>query len=172
MTDRSSRQIYLQLTAHLYELASKYSRAELRAARDVARSENNGLSMAAIDMLLALHSGDEKKATRPISNHAYRAPEPDHKSENADRRRARMLKEILMSPELFVNTADISKSVPISLPLKPKESREKYVNRVITRFRRLDPAKQQEFMDSLQTVMGRNSSGSFVSRWSRAIKDL
>jgi hypothetical protein len=172
MTDRSSRQIYLQLTANLYELASKYSRDELRAARDVARSENNALSISAIDMLLALHSGDQHKAARRSSQNVSRSPDGEYKSESADRRRVGMLKEILMSHELFANASEVAKAVPISLPLKPKESREKYVNRILVRFRGLDAAKQQEFMEGLQAFLGRTSSSSFVSRWSRAIKDL
>jgi hypothetical protein len=173
MTDRNSRQIYLQLTAQLYDLASKFSHAELRAARDVARAENNGMSIAAIDMLLSLHRAEAPKSTRPAAdNHAYRLQEPEAKSENAERRRVRMLKEMLMSRELFANPSEIATSIPISLPLKPKESREKYVNRVLVRFRKLDSVKKQEFMDTLQAVMARASSSSFVSRWSRAIKDL
>lgn len=172
MTDRNSRQIYLQLTAYLYELASKFSRGELRAARDVARLENNRVSITAIDTLLALHSGEQQKPTGTPSNHINRVSNRDNRSEGSERRRVRMLKEILMSPELFANVTEISARIPIALPLKPKESREKYVNRVLARFRTLDAAKKQEFMDSLQKAIGRASSSSFVSRWSRLIKEL
>lgn len=173
MTDRSSRQIYLQLTACLYELAAKFSRSELRAARNVAAAENNTMTLAAIQTLLALHSDELRSEPQLVSDQKIKqSPDPMRNSESAERRRDRMLKEMLMSRELFLTPADIASGIPISMPLKPKESREKYVNRVVSRFRELDVAKRQLFMDSLQSAMSKTGSGSFVSRWSRLIKDL
>lgn len=169
MTQQSLRKTRMRLLASLYEVASRFTEKELIEVRDALDEESRWLNSVA-GALLALHN------SVPSTDVPRSSPQKPagHSREgiHSPRRRESALRQLLLSKELFASPKDIFASVPGAVPLRAKESREKYVNRILAEFRTLTLDEQIEFTDAVQKRLVTSSKTNFVSKWTRLIREL
>lgn len=166
--NQNIRKNRLRLLSSFYEVASRFTEKELVEIRDDASGDAVSKNLASL--ILASHSVDEP--FRQPRSTEVRISLPPRESVSNPKRREAALREILSSKELFSSPSDIARSVPVQTELRPKESREKYVNRILAQFRGLSAQEQLEFTGAIQKKLESRGAGNFVSRWSRLIREL
>lgn len=164
----NTRKNRMRLLASFYEIAARFTEKELIDIRDEIGGDS--LSKELSSLILSAHDNLPNGVGRPREGRVLQGQQRE--SVSTPRRREAALKEILSSRELFSSPRDISDNVPGAAELRPKESREKYVNRILTQFRTLSSSEQLNFTSALQKRLEIKGSGNFVSRWSRLIREI
>ena len=172
--NQNARKNRMRLLSGFYELASRFTEKELVEIRDDVGGDK--ISKDISSLVLALNAADEPVIYQRVTAQKL-AISHSRESVSTPRRREAALREILSSKELFSSPRDIAISVPGSPDLRGKESREKYINRILVKFRTLSSSEQLDFISAVQKRMedkGLEIKGSsnFVSRWSRLIREL
>lgn len=179
MTDVPTNQLKLRLVSKLYDLASQFADADLhRILRSLHAAQDHSL-VSAIKYLIDLHSPGTSQLVSTTEDRVESLPvaakdssREAGKSPSAARRREAAFKEMLLSKEAFPSTNDIAVRLPFPLPVRNKESRINYVNRIITRFRLMSENERDELMKAMYRGLSSASGASFMTRWSNFIKDL
>jgi len=167
--NQNIRKNRMRLLASFYEIASRFTEKELKEIRDDIGGDNVSKELSAL--MLRLNAIDE--LTEVSITKISKVPHSQGRgSVSTPKRREFALKEILSSRELFSTTLEIAKTIPIAVELRPKESRQKYVNRILAEFRSLSEQQQVAFTEVIQKRLEVKGAGNFVSRWSRLIREL
>lgn len=169
--NQNIRRNRLRLLSSLYEVAARFTEKELIEIRDDEEGDTSTRNFAGL--MLRLHSAGRasgsdlrQKSETPVVGERLKA------RVSTPRRREVALREILMSSDLFNGPSDIAAAIPVPIKLRHKESRVRYINRVVDAFRRLPDEGQIDFVRSIQERLSSKDSGSFVNRWSKLIRDL
>jgi hypothetical protein len=162
MTTKSETQTYLGFLARLYELASQYEPATLRLIRRYASSRGDQAALLVINALSQL-------TERSVGNDVPKAPT------NTDlTNREIVFRDALMSRELFPSVDAIANSLSghFNLPPRPKESRERYVKRLVAAMKNVAPDRRSGIESAIRNRIAHVPNADFVSRWSKLIRNL
>jgi hypothetical protein len=176
MTTGTPRQRYLYLVARLYDLAAEFTDSELDLMRKALRADDAKIGARAIDLLKGLHgaaSGRSPESAPRTDSHEIDGPSllPEVASSRKGVWNDRALASLLQDKTLFPSVRDISSFLPDPVSAKPKEARDRYVQRVMKYVMTLSEADKREFRDRLTTFISRKPTG-FVSQWKNLIKAL
>lgn len=154
------RKQYLKLTARLFEVASEFDeQALLEVAKFSDNSGNPAIRRAAYALLQLI---SEPKRQSYMEEGPRRSPVGSSDS----------LTEFFQSRELFPTTSDISMSLPFKLPVRQKESRDRYVKRLTGHISSLSSDDRQSFVEAIQKNISSKVGSGFVSNWSKLIRGL
>lgn len=196
------RQRGLLLIAKLYELAADFSDEELDAIYkdQVKRSQNSGV-LAAIKSLSDINAENHQPAStvnrvrvnldygssglkstklssldngdseniRPIPTHNRGRVNLEHGFGGSKTAELSSLAELLADRRSFPSVADISRLVGIEA--RAKESRDRYILRVLKKIQGLPAGDRAELFNKIAREM-KSKSGSFISNWSKLIKEM
>jgi hypothetical protein len=177
MSDRTLRQNYFKILSGLYDLASEFSVEELDRLEKAFLDRGNISHATVIRALAEIHKSTALGAAEPMRANERLSPNisTDYSSRGVNvsaTRRAAALRDLLMTKELLPTPVQIAKIIPIDLAIKEKESREKYVGRVVATFRNLSSVEQESFISKVVAHLSARSGRTFVSKWSNLIRDL
>ncbi|WP_158755055.1 hypothetical protein [Dyella sp. S184] len=177
MKESTFKQTQLRLVGRLMTIASAFSIAELEGVSSLLKNKDGSDLRAVVAYLIGLHTGqsaDSNGSNKSLRQDREFTSIPQEPAEKDKRgiSKTEALRELLMSKEEFKSTADIARRVPLSVPLKYKESRERYVRRILAQFSRMSEDGRRKFLKALHNNLARTSTSSFVARWSNLIKDL
>lgn len=163
MTNQTSRQRYLYLVAKLYELAAEYTNEELKLilAERVANSDHSGIRQA-IDALMLMHSSPNDVArTESVSeSKGHRLPDIS------------ALGELFADRAAFPSVSDIANTIPLVFLPKNKESRERYISRLLKKIESLSEGEKNLFRSLLTSRLTEKNPPTFISKWTKVIGDL
>lgn len=180
MNQKSVRQNYFRILSRLYDLASEFSIDELNDVREAFIERGNNSHAVVVGSLIDIHNnaavGVEKvvpssPSTSELVAESQLTPK-ERQSTNTEKRKLIAIRNLLMMSEIFKNISDIAGINSIHLKPKYKESREKYVKRVMSSYHNMSTEDKKSFRKEIADHVAKKSSQSFVSKWSSLIKDL
>jgi hypothetical protein len=176
MNNSSLRQKYLSLVARLYELAAEFTDSELKAIHETLVDKDERGIAKAVDALMLLHGVVATARNVPVSESAgarvfSSSSSSSQKFSRSDSLSSEFLEKLLSDRDLFPNTQDVVKLVPGDLRLQHKESRGRYIKRVIRHVASLDESSRNRFRKILADELAKRPPN-FVSQWKTLIKEL
>ncbi|WP_139206731.1 hypothetical protein [Luteibacter sp. UNCMF331Sha3.1] len=140
------------------------------------RPDDAKIGGRAIELLTGLHGAAPGRTTADSAELGPLEVElPDLLPEPAPGRTGawndRALFSLLQDKSLFPSVKEISAFLPASVAAKHKESRERYVQRVMKHVMTLSDSEKREFRERLGKFVSRKPAG-FVSQWKSLIKAL
>ena len=180
MSQNSVRQNYFRILSRLYDLASEFSAEELDEVRRAFVERGNPSHAMVVGALIEIHNntpvGTGRVVLPPLPSASLTerdaSDDLDRQRASSERRKLIALRNVLMMPEIFKGINDIAEIRSVRIKPKHKESRERYVKRVMSSYGELPASSQKEFRKDVAEYAARRSSHSFVSKWSTLIKDL
>jgi len=166
----TSRQKSLYLAAKLYELAAEFTDEELKVMlQEQTRMAASVAVQAAIRALIELHR-EPTPSVEEITNgvSAQDAKHDTHALQTSSE--ASSIAAMFDDRSAFPTVAAISEAVQIEC--RPKESRERYMARVVRHIESMSASERKVFFDGLATRLNNNQADNFISRWSRLIKEM
>ncbi|MDL9997239.1 hypothetical protein QTI24_01410 [Variovorax sp. J22P240] len=162
----TSRQKGLYLVARLYELAAEFSDQELQEiSNDQSRQPASPAIKHAIDALIQLHreveSIEPPEAVKNSKSSSGKVISPTAEASS--------LADLLGDRNSFPTVADIANALEI--PARSKESRERYIARVSRLVGAMDSRGRKLLLRRVADGMD-SKPGSFISSWSRLIKEM
>lgn len=175
MTNDSIRRKYLALVARFYELAADHADSELREMKErMVPRDAEGISKA-IEALMLLHAigntSESKKNFHVTENVATKRYQLVSRASRSDVLHGEYLELLLRDQALFSTVKDIAKVVPGNLQPQPKESRSRYVKRVVRYVDSLDETGKRQLKEALSDELTKKP-GNFVSQWQSLIREL
>lgn len=176
MNQKTVRQSYFRILSRLYDLASEFSVDELKDVQEAFIERGNNSHATVVGSLIEIHNnaavGMTKQASGlPLLKSEFPSP-TKRSSASTDNRRLLALRNLLMIPEVFETTRDIQNLPSVRVEHRPKESRERYIKRVIAAYNNMSNEQKKALRKGIADHVARKSSQSFVSRWTSLIKDL
>lgn len=178
MVMKSVRQSYFRILSRLYDLASEFSVDELREVQAAFLQRGNESHATVVGALIEIHnnasvggSGREAKRSELVSQSIENHSVGNERTRSSQRQIA-ALSDLLMLHGVFESLEEMDHVLNINVHPRPKESRRRYVGRVMSVYKGLS---ENEKVDIKSKVMSHTESRvprSFVSRWSNLIKDL
>lgn len=172
MKNVTTRQRSLFLAAKLYELAAEFTDAELQQMLRESPSDGSGLAVqSAIKVLMDLHRLAETQSGQSATYSSARVPPGAQEVSigNAPSRQASSLTALFSDKTAFPTVADIADVM--RSPVRPKESRERYVARMVKHVESLSSRDRADFFESIAMRLNK-APESFISKWSKVIGDL
>jgi hypothetical protein len=175
MTNDSIRRKYLALVARFYELAADHADSELREMKErMVPKDAEGISKA-IEALMLLHAignSDESKRNSHMAGYVTtKRYQLVSRASRSDVLHGDYLERLLSDQALFSTVKDIARVVPGNLQPQPKESRNRYVKRVVRYVDSLDEIGKRQLKDALSDELAKKP-GNFVSQWQNLIREL
>ena len=156
----TSRQKSLYLVAKLYELAAEFTDDELRAIADEhSRQPQSSAIKNAVDALTQLHAVAASDHEATVSSSERYEPSAEASS----------LAELLSDRTVFATVGDIASTLAIEA--RPKEARERYISRVSRIVGSMESRDRTIFLKRIADKMS-SRPGSFISNWSKLIKEM
>jgi hypothetical protein len=171
MRTTSTRQKQLYLVAKFYDLAAEFSLDELKIIRDDLSASNEQLAIRrAVDALIRLHGVGHESHLQQMSSGSKNQEIDKKEQEKAASVNVRYLEEIFNNKSIFPLLHDVAAVVPGLSPVH-KESRSRYIKRIIHHVSSMGISEKKKFMDGLAVVLNKQPSN-FISQWKVLIKDL
>lgn len=166
----TSRQKSLYLAAKLYELAAEFTDDELKVMlQEQTRMAASAAVQAAIRALIELHREPTPSVEEITSSGSAEHAKSDAHTQEASSE-ASSIAAMFDDRSAFPTVAAISGAVQIEG--RPKESRERYMARVIRHIESMSASERRAFYDGLASRLNSNQADNFISRWSRLIKEM
>jgi hypothetical protein len=164
MNSETPRQKYLRFLGLIYGLASEFDDNDLRKITELAATNGEH------SILLILNGLSEISHRRPPQE--VRAS--DFTENKQPVRPMRALSKILSSREVFSSNEALYELLAPFIEIQPraKESRERYVSRILMQYASLDEPIRRKFHRVLDAHIARNGAPDFITRWSDAIREL
>ena len=153
---------YLKFVARLYELAADFDQHQLMEIRCIARNKNNRLVVNMASLFMDFRGDKEPRTdSRQKKQSAVYSEEAFF--------------EVLSSKKVFPSNTALSEFAHsiIDFPVKPKESRNRLVSRILSTIRNGSSKERASFRRALEEhIIRQNGTFDFVSRWTKIIRDL
>lgn len=180
MNQNPIRHNYFRILSRLYDLASEFSVDELTDVRQAFLERRNISHATVVDALIDIHNNTTfgiEHSVDPVPLQSPKAVEfgtspKTRQADNAERRKYVAMRNLLMMPEVFSGISDIASIPSVGIEPRHKESRAKYVKRIMSSYSELPPDGKKLLSKEVADFAARKSSKSFVSKWSALIKDL
>lgn len=161
MNKADTRKKYLRFTSRLYEIASEFDESffiEIDSSVDF--NVNPAVRRAARSLLMLMADPRKVDSRDSVSRKISHAVSGDS------------LTEFFQTRELFPTSFDISASLPFKLDVKPKESRDRYVKRLVAFINKLSPVEKIHTIEIIQKKVSSKMGSGFVTNWSKLIRGL
>lgn len=165
MNKSTVRQRRLYLSAKLYELAAEFTDTELAAmlSQQILEGGRHKPSSQVIRALLQLHHNEVDQNPSHPTNLDVRSDRKRQASSQAS-----SLVALFNDTSAFPSVASIAEITGFSSRIK--ESRERYTTRLINHVDALAKQDRLEFLEAINKRLQRQPD-SFISKWSKVIKD-
>lgn len=165
MNQPTPRQRGLYLIAKLYELASGFSDEELALIyEDQAKLSNNSAMLKVIKALANLHS-EVESSTPPGSKILIVRKKSNSSAAVVGSAMLKMLDDRRAFPSI-ANIVEVT-----GVEAKPKEPRHRYIARVAKLVEGMPVSGRIELFAKVEKIIN-NASGSFISNWSKLIREM
>ena len=170
MNGQNLRQRHLYLVAKLYELAAEFTDEELQRILDerFKPSDETGLRNA-IHALIELHAVPLQERLNAVTDTSI---EKNKGQRTVGVSTFSSLQQIFGDRAAFPSLEDIAKVLPLVIEPRPKEARERYISRIIRKIESLPEGDQKFFQAMLSQQLNKKSPTTFISKWTKLIKEL